>query len=164
MTDPAPKSRKFPVAETVGIGALVISGLGLWNSWQSGKPAPTEVIERKQAVPLVLRGHVEDEGRKLVISPVEASHALESLDLGFPGGTTINVGGDGVLTSDEVRDSIPDPDDRKGDGRVLTQVTAHYVEAGTERTSKRRYAIAYRWEGGGLLSGKKLRLTGFARA
>lgn len=164
MTDPAPRPRKFPVAETIGLGALVISGLGLWNSWQSGKPAPTEVIERKQAVPLILRAHVEDEGKRLVISPVESSHALESLDMVFPGGTAISVGSDGVLNSDEVQDSIPDPEDRRGDNRVVAQVTAHYVEAGTERTSKRRYAIAYRWEGGGLLSGKKLRLTGFTRA
>jgi len=164
MTEPAHKPRKFPLGEAIGIGALVISGLGLWNSWQSGKEGPAEVVERKAAVPLVLRGKVEEDGKRIAISPVEQSHAIDSLSFVFPGGTTVGVGSDGVLEADEVQDAMPDPDEKKGDGQVTATVTAQYVETGTERTAKRRYAISYRWEGGGLLSGKKLRLTGFRRA
>jgi hypothetical protein len=124
----------------------------------------TEVVERKLSVPLVLRGRVEDEGRRIDIAPVEQAHALDSLSLAFPDGERIELGSDGRLDSEAVEDALGKDIDRKGDGRVTVAATAHYVEAGKEREAKRRYAISYRWEGGGLLGGKKLRLTGFVRA
>jgi hypothetical protein len=164
MTEPVKKSKGFPFGEVIGLGALIISGLGLYNSWQNGKTGPTEVIERKVAVPFVLRGTVEDEGRSIRLAPADEAHSLDSLSLAFPGGTTVAVGSDGLLEAGEVADAMPDPEEKNGDGTVTATVSAQYFEAGSERTSKRRYAISYRWEGGGLLSGKKLRLTGFRRA
>lgn len=166
MTDPVPtRQKRFPFGELIGLGALVISGLGLWNSWRnSEQDKPTEVVERKLAVPLVLRGQVRDEGRGIDIAPVEQSHALDSLELLFPSGEKLELGSDGRLEAAAVEDALGDTVERKGNGRVVATVSARYVEAGSERQSQRKYAIAYRWEGGGLLSGKKLRLTGFTRA
>jgi hypothetical protein len=164
MTEPGPKPKRFPFGEAIGVGALVISGLGLWNTWQSGKPGPTEVVERKVSVPLVLRGKIEDDGKAMIIEPVDPAHALESIVALFPGGTKVSVASDGVLKAEDVQDAMPDPDDKKGGGSVVTTMTTHYVENGTERSAIRHYSLSYRWESGGLLSGKKLRLTGFARA
>lgn len=164
MTDPVRPKRKFPIGELIALGALIISGLGLWHNWQNSKTGPTEVVERRAAVPLVLRGQVEDDGKRIAISPVDDGHALDSLSFAFPGGKTIGLGGDGMLDAGEVADILPDDVERDGEGRIVATVTAKYVEAGSDRTAKRAYAIAFRWQGGGLLSGKKLRLTGFSRA
>lgn len=124
MTDPTPKPRRKGVSlgETIAILALLISAAGLYNSWQSKQTGPTEVLESKPAVPLVLRGTVEDRGKTLA--------------------ELIN---------------------RKADGNVRATVEARYVEAGTERKASRRYAIRYRWEGGGLFDDRKLRFVGFSR-
>jgi len=157
------RRRWISIGEIIAMAALVISGLGLWNSWQGARTGPAEVIEKKGAVPLVLRGSVQDEGKKLVIAPVEESHALDSLALAFPGGKTAQTGSDGALSAGEVESALGDSSGHKGTGSVRVTIDARYVEAGAERRSKRNYVIRYRWEGGGLFGGKSLRLTGFGR-
>ena len=157
------RKRWINLGEFIALGALIISGLGLWISWQERKTGPTEVIEKAQAIPLVLRGKVERDGREIAISPVEDSHALESLSLKFASGRTIELGSDGELDSGAVEAALPDSADRKGDGRISARIDARYVEAGSERRSSHNYVIRYRWEGGGLFGGKSLRLTGLTR-
>jgi len=157
------RRRWVSIGEIIALAALVISGLGLWNSWQGAKNGPAEVIEKKSAVPLVLRGNIEDGGKKLVIAPVEESHALDSLALTFPGGKSLSLGGDGELSARDVEGALGDSTNRKGTGSVRVAIDARYVEAGAERGSKRNYVIRYRWDGGGLFGGKSLRLTGFGR-
>lgn len=170
MVDDVPPQktrRKSPVSfgELIALAALVVSGLGLWLTWQRNddKPGPTEVVERKTAVPLVLRGRVEDNGQRLIIEPVEATHAVDFLKFAFASGRTVETGNNGTLTSRDVESALPDGSERT-DGQVQATVTARYVEAGQERSATRRYAIRYRWEGGGLFSDKSLRLVDFRRA
>jgi hypothetical protein len=165
MSEQPPKKRRgIGFGEAIALIAVGISAAGLYNSWQDGKREPTEVVERKAAIPLVLRGQVEDGGRRLVIGPVEDTHALESLELALAKGAKLELGGDGVLTAGEIEDGLPEGTERKGDGRIVATTTARYVESGEERTATRRYAIRYRWEGGGLFDDRDLRLTGFQRA
>lgn len=158
------RRRWINFGEFVAFAALIISALGLWINWQGTRSGPTEVIEKSRAIPLVLRAKVENDGRSLAISPVEESHALESLILIFPGGKSVDLGSDGQLSASDVESSLPDQAQRKGNGQIVAQVDARYVEAGSERRSKRAYVIRYRWDGGGLFGGKSLRLTGFSRA
>lgn len=160
---PSKRRRGIGFGETIALAAVSISALGLWNSWQNGRREPTEVVERKAAIPLVLRGQVEEDGRQIVIQPVEESHALESLVFALPSGGKIEAGSNGVLEADEVERALPEGIERKGEGRILSSVTARYVEAGEERKTTRRYAIRYRWEGGGLFGGRSLRLESFQR-
>jgi hypothetical protein len=165
MSEQPPKKRRgIGFGESIALIAVTISALGLYNSWQDGRREPTEVVERKAAIPLVLRGVVEDDGRRLAIGPVEESHALESLDLALAKGDKLELGGDGVLSAGEIEDALPEGTKREGDGRIVATATARYVESGEERTATRRYAIRYRWEGGGLFDDRDLRLTGFQRA
>ena len=158
------RRRWINLGEFIALGALILSGLGLWNSWQDGKTGPTEVIEKQRAIPLVLRGKAQRDGRDLVISPLEDAHALESLSLSFAGGKTVELGSDGELDSGAVESALPQSADRKGEGRISARIDARYVEAGSERRSSHNYVIRYRWEGGGLFGGKSLRLTGLTRA
>lgn len=165
MNEPVKSGRRgIGVGEGIGLIAVLISGLGLWNSWRSDeKQGPTEVVEKKAAVPLVLRGRVDDDGERLVIEPVEPTHALDSLKFAFTSGKTVEIGSSGALSSREVQDALPDHSEKK-DGQILATVTARYVEAGEERDSTRRYAIRYRWQGGGLFEGRSLRIVDFRRA
>jgi hypothetical protein len=163
MSDPVKPKRGVSIGEGIGLAALFVSALGLWNSWRGDdNPGPTEVVEKKAAVPLVLRGRVEEDGERLVIEPVEPTHALDSLQFAFASGKTIETGSNGTMSAGEVEDALPDQAE-KTDGQITATVTARYVESGQERDTKRRYAIRYRWEGGGLFEGKRLRIVDFRR-
>jgi hypothetical protein len=43
------------------------------------------------------------------------------------------------------------------------RIDARYVEMGKDRRASGSYVLRYRWEGGGLLGGRSLRLTGLSR-
>jgi hypothetical protein len=164
MSEPAKRKSRVSIGEGIALAALFVSALGLWNSWRGDdRPGPTEVVEKKAAVPLVLRGRVEDDGERLIIEPVEPAHALDSLEFDFAPGKSIDAGSDGTLSAGEIQDALPEGT-VKNDGQILATVTARYVEAGQEREAKRRYAIRYRWDGGGLFEGKSLRVVDFRRA
>ena len=163
MNDPVKRKSRVSIGEGIALAALFVSALGLWNSWKGDdRPGPTEVVEKKAAVPLTLRGRIEDEGERLVVEPVEATHALDSLQFAFASGKTVETGSNGTLSAGEVENALPDQTE-KADGQILATVTARYVEAGRDRESKRRYAIRYRWEGGGLFEGRRLRIVDFRR-
>jgi hypothetical protein len=164
MSEPSPRKSRISIGEGIALAALFVSALGLWNSWRGDdRPGPTEVVEKKAAVALVLRGRVEDDGERLVIEPVEATHALDSLRFVFASGKTIETGSNGMLSAGEVQDALPEKTE-KIDGQILAAVTARYVEAGQEHEARRRYAIRYRWQGGGLFEGKRLAIVDFRRA
>src|SRR5205085_2431044 len=80
-----------------------VSALGVWIAWKSSsEDKPTRIVEQRQAIPLTLRGTVQNDGRSLVIEPVEQSHALESLTLTFKGASPILLGSDGKLDASAI--------------------------------------------------------------
>jgi hypothetical protein len=161
--------RWVTLGEAVAIAALILSGLGLWKDWKSDQQkapsGPTKVIEERKPIALKLHGRIEDDGKRLVISPIEDSHALDSLSVAIEGSSSpISIGSDGVLKAADVESAIGKPkDDAKGTQRVRATIDTRYVEAGQDRLSSGDYVISYRWEGGGLFGGRSLRLTGFSR-
>lgn len=165
MPDPQPadqtRRRWINLGEGVAVVGLIISGLALWNSW-SKDDRPAVVVEHTRAIPLVLRGKVENDGKSLAIAPVEASHALESLTVTVVGKPPIDLGSDPSLSAGAIEGLLPDGK-KDGNGALEANLTARYIEGGTERRSSARYRLAYRWTGGGLFGGKSLRLTGMTR-
>lgn len=165
---PDPKSearrrRWLSAGETIAILALIVSALGLYNGWRSGETGPTQVVETKPAIPLVLRGEVERGGKSLRLVPVEAAHALDSVRVTLPNGKTIELGGDGEVDSRDFKDALGSDGDRKGSASTAVRVDARYVEAGRDRSSSRSYVLRYRWEGGGLFDDLELKFTGLSR-
>ena len=80
------RRRLINLGELIALCALIVSALGVWISWKnSDKDSKTEIVEKRTSIPLTLRGKREDDGERLAISPVEQSHALESLKLTLPG-------------------------------------------------------------------------------
>ena len=77
----------------------------------------------------------------------------------------IDVGSDGELSASDFERALGDKAaEGKGTHRVQVRIDAHYVEAGTDKSSSGAYVISYRWEGGGLFGGRSLRLSGMSRA
>jgi len=159
------RRRWIALGEVIAIAALIVSAIGVWIAWKStSNNQPTRVVEQRQAIPLTLRGTVENEGRELVIAPVEQSHALESLTLTMSGASPIALGSDGTLSAGDIEGVLKAKDGGdKGSHIATVRIAARYVEMGKDRTSSGNYALRYRWEGGGLLGGRSLRFVGLSR-
>lgn len=160
------RRRLINFGEIIAFAALVVSAIGVWISWKSSDQpqGPTRVIEQRQAIPLTLRASAKDDGRTLIIAPVESSHALESLSLTIKGAEPIQLGSDGELDSRQVESALAGHDkDSKGSRSVPVRIETRYVEAGADKRAMGNYHLAYRWEGGGLFGGRSLHLVSLSR-
>jgi hypothetical protein len=157
--------RWLTLGEMLAVIAVAISAIGLWQSWKSAD-RPTTVVEQRRPIALTLRGKAEDDGRTLVITPVEPGHALQSLAITLPGAkSAISVGSDGQLAANDLEDALgKDADRGKGTHRQRVRIQADYVEAGEARQASGNYVLTYRWKDGGLFGGRSLRLVSLARS
>jgi hypothetical protein len=160
------RRRWVNLGELIALAALIVSALGVWISWKnSDNDKPTRIVEQRQSIPLTLRAKADSAGKTLTISPVEPTHALESLTVTLPSASPIEVGSDGALDASDVESALKghdkDPKDRTLS--VPVRIGARYVEAGKERRGGGSYTLRYKWEGGGLFGGRSLRLVGLSR-
>ena len=165
-TESQRRRRWITVGELIALAALIVSAAGVWISWKSSdKDGPTKIVEQRQSIPLTLRGSREDDGERLGISPVEASHALESLTVTVPGAQPISVGSDGELNASDVQSALTGRDEEPKNRTlsVPVRIDAHYVEMGKDRRSSVTYTLRYMWKGGGIFGGRSLHLVGLSR-
>jgi hypothetical protein len=156
--------RWITLGEAIAIAALVISAVGVWLSWKGDDAKPTTVVEKKTSVPLVLRGKVVDDGKALEIAPADSEHALQTLMIKTGAGAPVEVGSDGALPASEFQSALGDKAPAvKGTNRMSVRITSNYVEAGSDKSATGSYVIAFRWEEGGLFSGRSLRFVAFSR-
>ena len=158
--------RWVTLGESIAIAALMVSAIGVWISWKGDRSekGTTTVVEKRQSIPLTLRGKPQGGGQSLEISPVENSHALQSLTVTLPGASPIEVGSDGELSASDVESALgKKAPDGKGTLRTSARLVAKYVEAGADKSATGSYVISYRWEGGGLFGGRSLRLVSLSR-
>jgi hypothetical protein len=160
------RRRWINLGELTALAALIVSAAGVWISWKgNGQDKPTRVVEQRQAIPLTLRARAGPQGRTLTISPVETSHALESLTLTIAGAPPIELGSNDELAGSDVEPALKgrekEPKDRTLS--VPVRIAARYVEAGADRHGGGNYVLRYRWEGGGLFGGRSLRLVSLSR-
>lgn len=158
--------RWITLGEAIAIAALLISAFGVWISWKDSDKdkGPTKVVEEPRTVPLALRGKPLDEGQTLEISPVEAGHALQSLNVIVGSDAVIDVGSSGELSASDLERALGDKAaDGKGTNRVKVRIDAKYVDGGADKSASGSYVLSYRWEGSGLFGGRSLRFVGLAR-
>jgi hypothetical protein len=165
-SDSERRRRLINLGELIALAALIVSALGVWLNWNtSDNDKPTRIVEQRQSIPLTLRAKAESDGQTLDISPVEPTHALESLKVTLAGSPAIEVGSDGQLAASDVESALEghdkDPKDRTLS--VPVRIEAHYVEAGKEHRGGGTYTLRYRWQGGGLFGGRSLHLVGLSR-
>lgn len=160
------RRRWITIGELIALLALIVSAVGVWISWKSSETdKSTRIVEPRPSIPLVLRAKREDDGTRLEISPVEESHALESLKVTIAGASPIVVGSDGELAASDVEAALKGRDNEPKD-RTLSipvRIDAAYVEAGKERHASSGYTLRYMWKGGGLFGGRSLHLVGLSR-
>src|SRR3954451_25086671 len=117
------RMRWVTLGESIAIAALILSALGLWHEWNKRDEPPKVVVEKPTAIPLALRGRVRDDGRSLEISPIEDSHALDSLTI-RAGSAKIEVGSDGELSAADVESALGKADkDAKGTQRLPVRIS-----------------------------------------
>ena len=158
--------RWITLGEAIALAALIVSGVGVWLSWKgsSEDKGPTTIVEKRQSITLALRGRAQAEGRSLEITPVEDSHALQSLTVTAQGAKAIELGSDGELGARDLENALgKSAAEGQGTHRARVQIAAKYVEAGADKSATGSYVIRYRWEGAGLFGGRSLRLVGFSR-
>ena len=157
--------RWVTLGESIAIAALIVSAVGVWLSYKGDDGhGPSTIVEKRQAIPLTLRGKARNDGRSVEISPVEGSHALQSLTVTIAGSDAIEVGSDGELSARDVESALgKNATDGKGTHRAAARIVSKYVEAGADKSATGSYVISYRWEGGGLFGGRSLRLVGLSR-
>ena len=159
----ATRRRWITFGEIIGVAAVAISALGLWNSWRDDRSEnPSPQVETKAAIPIAFRGRIESDGKSMTISPVEPGHAVESLALSVAGKPAISIGSDGQLSAAEVERLVGDAGKDPKPGSLTARIEARYIEAGTLKRGGGRYRISYRWDDGGLFGGDRLRLTGLS--
>ena len=160
------RRRWITLGEIIAIAALAVSAIGVWISWKSSdEKGPTRVVEQRQAIPLTLRSKREDDGTRLAISPVEDSHALESLSVKIAGADPISIGSDGELSASDVASALGsrDKEPKNESLSVPVKIDARYVESGQERKASASYTLRYQWKGGGLFGGRSLHLVSLSR-
>jgi hypothetical protein len=165
-TESERRRRLVTLGELIALAALIVSAVGVWISWNSNdKDGPTKIVEQRQSVPLTLRARREDDGQRLEISPVESSHALQSLTVTLPGASAISVGSDGELAASDVESVLSGREKEPKDHTlsVSAKIDARYVEMGKDRHSSGSYTLRYMWKGGGLFGGRSLHLVSLSR-
>ena len=166
MTDEKSRRRWISVGELIALAALAVSAAGVWIAWKTNsKEEPTRIVEQRAAVPLALRGTVENDGRMLIVTPADPSHALQSLTVAIKGASPIEAGSDGRISAHDVETALKDrgKESKEVAHRVPVRIDAHYVEGGADRRGGGNYVLRYKWEGGGLFGGRSLRLVGLSR-
>jgi len=165
-TESERRRRWITVGELIALAALIVSALGVWISWKSSDgEKETRIVEQRQAIPLTLRGKREDDGTRMEISPVESTHALESLSITLPGASPIQVGSDGELEASDVASALKGHENEAKDRTfaVRARIDARYVEMGKDKRASGTYTLRYMWKGGGLFDGRSLHLVGLGR-
>ena len=166
MSDEKSRRRWISFGELIALAALIVSASGVWIAWKSNnQDRPTRIVEQRSVVPLALRGRPESNGRTLTIVPADPSHALESLTVRVKGAAPIDVGSDGLLAARDVEAALKGREKEPKDLNlsVPVRIDARYVEAGADRHGGGTYVLRYKWEGGGLLGSRSLRLSGLSR-
>lgn len=179
MTEPAPKKRRIPVrwlalSEIVAVAAVVIAGLGYWDSHREREQqsrdkaaaAREKQAEQHQAAvkqTFILTGQASSE--RIRLSPVNPDQVIQTQSLTFP----TPVRGDEVQTTGNPRierkwfaDGLKKA--RHGDGaRLPVGIVTTYIEDGETRSDRSIYFIGYSLQSR-MLRGSEVQLDGLSVA
>jgi hypothetical protein len=171
----ATRRRLITLAEILGVIAVLISGLTLWNAWQERTGAEADkAAERRaasaEAQTLLLRGTADREGTRLSLAAADSGQTIQTQTIAFPSPL-------GVAAVDTVSDprieagwfdrallrARGDADESRGDERMPIALTTAFYAGGAMHRETSIYDLGYRVEGGGLLGGHRIRLRGLSR-
>lgn len=173
----AVRRRWITLAEVLGVIAVLISGLTLWNSYrQQNADEADKAAARSQAAAeahiLLLRASPDREGRTLGLASAGAGQTIQNQNINFPGPL-------GVAAVDTVIEprieagwfeqallrarEAGGQGESRGDERIPVAITTFFFSEGAMHRDSAIYDIGYRVEGGGLFGGHKIRMRGISR-
>ena len=145
------RRRWISIGETVGVLALIISGISLWDSHQdrvesraaAAKVAPVAVV------PLVLRAEVKEDGAVLGLTPPNADRVIQTQTIVFPTAldvaSTDTVGNpriEAAWFASSLRGALGG---QRRPGRLPVGIITRYTDNGVERTDTAIYDIGHGW-------------------
>ena len=145
------RRRWISIGETIGVLALIISGIGLWDSHQdrvesraaASKVAPVAVA------PLVLKAEAANEGTMLGLTSPNADRVIQTQTIVFP--TALDVASIDTVGNARIEAAWFASGLRKalGDvrkpGRLPVGIITRYTDNGVERTDTAIYDIGHGW-------------------
>ncbi|KAB7644370.1 hypothetical protein [Polymorphobacter fuscus] len=150
----AKRRRWISIGETVGILALVISGISLWDSHQdrvANRAATAAAARAKPAAvaPLVLTATADAAGETLRLASPNAERVIQTQTIVFPaalGVASVDTVGNPRIEADWFAAALHKAvgDDRKA-GRLPIGVVTRYTDNGTEREDTAIYDIGHGW-------------------
>jgi hypothetical protein len=150
-TETAKRRRWLSIGETVGILALLISGISLWDSHQervetraaASKPKPVHVA------PLVLTASADAEGDMLRLASPNADRVIQTQTIVFPKAldlASVDTVGNPRIEADWFASTLRSAvGDDRGKGRLPIGIITRYTDNGTDREDVAIYDIGHGW-------------------
>ncbi len=164
--------RWVTLGEAVAIAAVLISGLGLWTSYEDRRQARSEkAAESTHHAPFALRASPNGDGSVLTLIAVASDDVIQGQTVRFPpafrlpaASTTsdarIEAGWFGdALKADRKTRALAD--ETTGDERVPVMIETDYLAAGQSMKARAFYDVGYALEGR-FLRGAAVKLRGLA--
>ena len=174
----AVRRRWITLAEVLGVIAVLISGLTLWNSYrqrtgeEEDKAAARAQAEAQTQI-LLLRATPDREGRTLTLAAADSGQTIQNQRIAFPaslGASTVDTVSEPRIEARwfeeallHARDAQSGHEESRGDERVPVAITTAFFSGGAMHRDSAIYDIGYRVEGGGLFNGHKIRMRGISR-
>jgi hypothetical protein len=170
------RRRWITLAEIVGVGGLVISGLALWNSYQErDSEAADKAAERREALAqaqtVVLRGTSDRNGSRLSLAPADPAQTIQSQRIAFP--TVLGVAPVETVADHRIearwfrreilRATAGEREADDSDRQVPIAIETRFYSGSAMLRDIAVYILVYRVEGGGLFEGREIRLRGLSR-
>jgi len=165
--------RWITLGETVGIAAVIISGLGLWNSYQDRQQAhqekAAEAARATSPAPFYLKA--SGDGDTLRLTPVAADQYIQGQTLRFPPSfhlATVTTTSDARIEAGWFSDALKAdrrtrqlPEETQGDERVPVMIETDYLADGQPMKARAFYNIGYALNGH-FLRGTTVNLQGLS--
>lgn len=185
MSEPSPspteeraaiRRRWITLGEVLGVVAVLISALTLWNAYsdRAHKEADRAADVAKEAVrtrTVLLKATPADGGRRLDLAALDSAQTIQGLTITFPtalGAAPAETTGDARIEARWFDDGLRKarkakgrPDASKGDERLPVAITTRYLADGALQSDVALYDLGYVLEGR-LLGGSAVRLRGLS--
>lgn len=145
------RRRWISVGETVGILALIISGISLWDAHQERAETRSAAAQVKPApvAPLVLTATTDVAGETLKIASPNADRIIQTQTIVFPAAldvASVDTTGNPRIEADWFGSGLRAAlGDARNKGRLPVGIITRYTDGGTERTDTAIYEIGHSW-------------------
>lgn len=167
--------RWITLGEAVAVAAVLISGIGLWNSYQERRETradkAAEAARESTPAPFALRATANPDGSVLTLSAVNEGQVIQGQTVRFPpafGVQPAATTSDARIEADWFADALRRdrktralPDETRGDERMPVMIETDYLAGGRPLRARAFYDVGYALEGR-FLRGAEVKLRGLS--